>query len=106
MRNLLQRSQTLVTHSQDKLQEDSHVEEALHACGYPEWSFTKVKRQVKSRAIKKNNRKKHQEGSSKWLVIVIPYIESLLNHCKDHEEVQCTCGNETLENIKGITGTP
>jgi len=34
-RTLLERSQQLVTVSQDKIQEDAHVEEALRACGYP-----------------------------------------------------------------------
>ena len=77
MRILLQRSLTLVTDSQDKLQEDSHVEEALRACGYPEWSFRKVKHQLKSRTTTKNNRKKHQESSSKRPVIVIPYVEKV-----------------------------
>jgi len=47
------------------------------ACGYPEWSLRKVKHQLKSRKTTKNNRKKHQEGSSKWPVIVIPYTEKV-----------------------------
>ena len=49
----------------------------LCACGYPEWSLRKVKHQLKSRKTTKNNRKKHQEGSSKWPVIVIPYTEKV-----------------------------
>ena len=76
VRTLLQRSHTLVTDSQehDKLQEDSHVEEALCASGYPQWSFREVKHQLKSRTTTKNNRKKHQEDSSKGPVIVTPYV--------------------------------
>jgi len=35
VRTLMERSQQLVTVSQDKIQEDAHVEEALWACGYP-----------------------------------------------------------------------
>ena len=35
VRTLLERSQQLVTVSQDKIQEDAHVEVALRACGYP-----------------------------------------------------------------------
>ena len=35
LRTLVERSQQLVTVSQEKIQEDVHVEEALRACGYP-----------------------------------------------------------------------
>jgi len=39
VRTLLERSRQLVTVSQDKIQEDAHVEEALRACRYPPDSF-------------------------------------------------------------------
>jgi len=45
VRTLLERRQQLVTISQDKIQEDAHVEGALRACGYPPWSLSKVRRQ-------------------------------------------------------------
>ena len=53
VRTLLERSQQLVTVSQDKIQEDAHVEEALRACGYPPWSFNKVRRQMEFKGDKR-----------------------------------------------------
>jgi len=75
VRTLLERSQNLVTDSQDKTEEDAHVEEALRACGYPSWSFTKVRRQIESRGIKKKRKKK--EVSEYRPLIVIPYVEKV-----------------------------
>jgi len=60
VRTLLERSQQLVTFSQDKIQEADHVEEALRACGYPSWSFSKVRRPMEFKGVKrkkKRNRK-------------------------------------------------
>ena len=55
VRTLLERSQQLVTVSQDKIQEDAHVEEALQACDYPSWSFSKVRRQLRAVLTNKRN---------------------------------------------------
>jgi len=41
VRTLLERSKSLVTDSEDKEKEDTHVEEVLWTCGYPEWSGLK-----------------------------------------------------------------
>ena len=79
MRTLLQRSQTLVSDNQDKIEEDTHVEEALRVCGCPEWSFSKVKRQVKSTTTKKTKSGKNSgETSLKRPVIVIPCEQKVL----------------------------
>ena len=43
VRTLFERCQRLVTDNEDKVQEDIHVEEALRSCGYPDWTFRKVK---------------------------------------------------------------
>jgi len=52
VRTLFERSQQLVTVSQDKIQEDAHIEEALRACGYPPWSFSKVRCQMEFKGDK------------------------------------------------------
>jgi len=72
---LLERSQNLVTDSQDKTQEDAHVEQALRACSYPSWSFAKVRRKIESKGSKKRNKKK--EVLEKRPLIVIPYVEKV-----------------------------
>jgi len=58
VRTLLERSQNLVTDSQDKTQEDAHVEEAVRACGYPSWSFAKVRRQIESKGQRREIRRR------------------------------------------------
>jgi len=84
VRTLLERSSQLVTVSQDNIQEDVHVEEALRACGYPSWSFSKVRRQMEFKGDKRKKKNKKQEASVKRPMIVIPYICKKLislKHC-------------------------
>jgi len=57
----------------DKKHKDAHVEDALRVCGYPEWSFDKVKSQMEQKKQKKKQKK--QEQSSPQPLVVIPYIE-------------------------------
>jgi len=68
MRTLLERSHCLVTDNEDRNQEDSHVEAALRACGYPKWTFNKVRRQIESKRDKKT---RQQCDSSKPPMVVI-----------------------------------
>jgi len=78
VKTLLERRQQLVTISQDKIQEDAHVEEALRACGYPPWSLSKVRRQIEFKGDKRKKNIKKQETSEKRPMIVIPYVEKVL----------------------------
>jgi len=73
----LERSQQLVTVSQDKIQEDVHVEEALRACGYPPWSLSKVRHQMEFKGDKRKKKNKKQKASVKRPMIVIPYVEKV-----------------------------
>ena len=57
VRNLFERSQCLVTEIEDRKQEDLHVEKALRACGYPKWTFNKVRRQIESKRDKKTRKR-------------------------------------------------
>ena len=77
VRTLLERSQQLVTVSQDKIQEDAHVEEALRACGYPPWPFSKVRPQMGFKSDNRKKKNKKQEATVKRLMIVIPYVEKV-----------------------------
>ena len=78
IRTLLERSQYLVTVSQDKIQEDAHVEEALQVCGYPPWSFSKVRCQMEFKSDKRKKKNKKQEALVKRPMIIIPYVEKVL----------------------------
>ena len=74
----MEKSQQLVTVSQDKIQGDAHVEEALRACGYPPWSFSKVRPQMEFKGDKRKKKNKKHEASVKMPMIVIPYVEKVL----------------------------
>jgi len=68
VRTLLERSQCLVTEIEDRKQEDSHVKEALQACGYPKWTFNKVRCQTESKWDKKT---RQQCDSSQQLLFLM-----------------------------------
>jgi len=74
VRMLLERSQCLVTEIEDRKQEDFHVEEVLRACGYPKWTFNKVRRQTES---KRNKKTEKQRDSLQRPMVVIPYVENV-----------------------------
>ena len=76
VRTLLERSKSLVTDSEDKEKEDTHVEEILRTCGYPEWSIRKVKRQLNLKTVQKK-KAKQQHTSVKRPLVVIPYVEHI-----------------------------
>jgi len=43
VRTLLDRCSQMVTEEQDRQAEESHIQEALSRCGYPEWTTKRVK---------------------------------------------------------------
>jgi len=75
-RTLFQRSNKLVTEIEDRQEENKHIENALKDCGYPDWCFRQVKRQmevqehVKGRSGKDLNVKPRTQ-------VVIPYVENV-----------------------------
>ena len=74
VRTLLERSQSLISDKDDKQQEDKYVEGVLRSCGYPDWTFRKVKGQMESVKTKKVNKKRQLDFSSKRSQVVIPYV--------------------------------
>jgi len=68
VRTLLQRSQSLITDSHDRQLEDAHVEKALRSCGYPDWTFRKVKDQMR---VKMTERKQKSEQKSRRPIVFI-----------------------------------
>ena len=50
----------MVTEEEDKKKEHEHVEQALRACGYPQWALTRTKKQMAERgAIAKKPRERN-----------------------------------------------
>jgi len=77
VRTLLELSQALISDKDDKLQEDKHVERALQACGYPDWTFKKVRDKMESAKKKKKKKKRQQEDSGTRSQVVIPYVKQV-----------------------------
>jgi len=50
--------------------EDAHVEKALRSCGYPDWTFRKVKDQMRIKLQRWN-----VIESESWRPVVLPYVE-------------------------------
>lgn len=76
VRTLFQRSQNLVTELQDRHEEDTHIEKALKACGYPEWSLRTVKSRLDQRRAKNSKKDEVKRPHSQ---VVIPYVEKVSN---------------------------
>jgi len=65
VRTFFDRSQSLISDSTDRHAEDLHIEKALRDCGYPDWTFQKVKKQMKIKPSKRKQRGIQQTGA--WL---------------------------------------
>ena len=61
IRTLLDRSDSIVTEVEDKEKEEQNISQALAACGYPEWTVNKVKKE-RSRLKQKPPAKKQSDG--------------------------------------------
>jgi len=71
VRTLFDRSQSLISDSTDRHAEDLHIEKALRDCGYPDWTFQKVKKQMKM----KPSKWKQTRDSANRRLVVLPYVE-------------------------------
>ena len=65
VRTLFDRRQSLLSDSTDRHTEDLHIEKALRDCGYPDWTFQKVKKQKKMKPSKRKQKMFQQTGT--WL---------------------------------------
>ena len=102
VRTLFDRSQSLVLDSTNRHVEDVHIESALRDCGYPDWTFRKVKKQLKTKKSKKK-----KKGSSK----PAPSRFALRggHNRKDipgNEEASSSCCNETSKDFEVTTDAP
>ena len=79
VRTLYDRKNNIVSEDKDKAEEEQRVNDALKVCGYPEWSFEKVKSQMEGAKQKKDNTRKkasNTENSSRGKV-VLPYVKGV-----------------------------
>jgi hypothetical protein len=81
IRTLLDRCENIVTEEEDRKNEVEHVKEALSVCGYPEWSFKLVEKQMKAENIKKKTSRHTESGGNRDVQVVIPYVKGLSEAC-------------------------
>jgi len=74
VRTLFDRSQFLISDSKDRHAEDLHIEKVLRDCGYQDWNFQKVKKQMKMKPLKR----KQKMDSANLRLVVLPYVEGTL----------------------------
>ena len=66
IRTLLDRCNDIVTETDDRQKEEQHIVEALSKCGYPKWSFDKVKVQIERR--KEGGKDKEKKKKDDYLM--------------------------------------
>ena len=77
IRTLFDRCENIVSEENDRKVEEEHIREAMKKCGYPNWTFKKVKHQkyLKSKKVKSKN-DKTDRSKSKHLA-VLPYVKGV-----------------------------
>ena len=72
-RTLFDRSHKLVTDLSDRTVEEKHVVDSLKSCGYPDWTFEKVRRN----RLLQERESRQEEITDRVGVAVIPYVKGL-----------------------------
>ena len=76
VRTLLDRCDYLITEKEDKEVEEQHIRRALTKCGYPSWTFTKIRKQMLIQKEDKKKSRKEVKDKNRGL-IVIPYVKGV-----------------------------
>ena len=78
IRTLLDRGNDIVTEEVDRQKEEQHIVEALTRCGYPEWSFRRVKHQIETKLERKSEKnKKRKEAERSKGQVILPYVKGV-----------------------------
>ena len=78
IRTLLDRKEHIVTEEADRKEEEQNVVEALTFCGYPTWTFDKVKTQKENTSAKKSKEKRKKDDNTQSMgMVVLPYVKGV-----------------------------
>ena len=81
VRTLYERADNIITDPKEAENEVVHVNKALQKCGYPKWTFRKVRRDLDTReerkAAKKKKDKTRSEAETPNVTVTIPYIRGV-----------------------------
>ena len=74
----MDRCEEIVTEEEDRKKEEQHVVEALGKCGYPEWTFRRVKHQKATKHQRDLDKiKKRKEGERSRGQVILPYVKGV-----------------------------
>jgi len=74
----MDRCEEIVTEEEDRKKEEQHVIEALGKCGYPEWTFRRVKNQKATKHQRDMEKiKKRKEGERSRGQVILPYVKGV-----------------------------
>ena len=78
IRMLYDRCDNIVTEEADAVEEIDHVNHALEVCGYPSWSFKRVRKQMDLHEQKDSRKsaKKDKDKCSK-IRVTLPYVRGV-----------------------------
>ena len=70
----------IVTEEVDAAEEIIHVDKALERCGYPKWSFRRVRESIDKKKQERGARKKKKEEGDRdtKTTVTIPYVKGVL----------------------------
>ena len=77
IRTLFERCVDIVSEEEDRRKEEQHVVEALKQCGYPEWSFRRVRKQLSTKLERKREKNQRKEGERSRGQVILPYVKGV-----------------------------
>ena len=77
IRTLYDRKDRVITEEEDKKEEEKKVQDALQLCGYPTWSFDKVKQRMATPKVKKKTDIKKDDDTRSRGFVVLPYVKGV-----------------------------
>ena len=83
IRTLFDREDNIVTDPEDREAEEQHIIKALTTCGYPKWTFNRVKQEKVKKQQQKSTKSKPDNAEKSKGMVVIPYVGGLT------EKLQC-----------------
>ncbi len=103
IRTLLDRCYNIVTEESDQKKEVEHIEQALRKCGYPDWSFKRVKDQLANKKERPEIKEEKDPSEKCKDMVVLPYVkgltEKLTRIFRKHKISTAVKPHQTLRNI-------
>ena len=100
---LRHRAKTVCSTSQLLKEEEDHLHNALRRCKYPLWVWNRVNIKKNQKGNNKGNNNSQNSNNINKLYIVVPYMKSLgescKNICRKHGVEVCIRGGSTIRHL-------